>query len=323
MDNFNSPQPVQETKTPSKVKNLIIGLLSAAVLILAGFFIFDHSKNTQEIQTQQTEVAKITTEKSELQTNFDASLARLDSMTTMNTDMQKQLAGRNEEITKMKSEIRSILNKKNATAAELTRARNLIGQLNGQISDLQQQVAQLKLENDTLKTQNATLVADKQTLTENLATTTAVKQDLEKKVDVASTLDASNITITPVQVKKNGKVKVKDKAKKVDKLMVSFDVVNRIIQSGSTDIYVVVIGPDGNPVTTLPGSGTFTTREDGDKQFTAKLPVDLETAKTKKVEFGFAPANHFVQGEYKIQIYQNGFLIGQGSRLLKKGGLFG
>ena len=89
-----------------------------------------------------------------------------------------------------------------------------------------------------------------------------------------------------------------------------------------TDVYVCVIGPDGKPVSeqTL-NSGTFTTREEGDKAFTAKLPVDIETAKKKSVQFSFAPGN-FQQGDYKIEIYQNGFLIGQGTRALRKGGLF-
>jgi hypothetical protein len=56
--------------------------------------------------------------------------------------------------------------------------------------------------------------------------------------------------------------------------------------------------------------------------YTAKMPVDLETAKKKNVEFAFTPGTNFVQGNYTIQIYQNGFLIGQGTRELKKGGLF-
>lgn len=323
MDNSNTPVTVQETNQPGKGKNLIIGLLAAVILILAGFFIFDHNKNSEQIKANQTEVAKVTTEKSEIQSNFDASLARLDSLTTMNTDMQKQLAGKDAEITKIKAEIRSILNNKNATAAELKKARNLIAQLNGQITDMQAQIALLQSENDTLKVQNADLYVQKETLTKNLDSTVVVNTGLTQKVDVASTLDASNITITPLKIKSNGKEKVKTSAKAVDKLLVSFDVKNRIIQPGSTDIYVVVIGPDGQPVTSAPGSGTFNTREDGEKAFTAKLPVNLETAKTKNVEFGFVPADHFVQGAYQIKIYQNGFLIGEGTRQLKKGGIFG
>ncbi len=323
MDNSNSPVTVQETKQPGKSKNLIIGLLVAAILGLGGFLIFDHNKSSEQIQAQQTEVAKITSEKSDLQANFDASLARLDSMTTMNTDLNHQLAGKDEEIKKMKAEIRSILNKKNATAAELSRAKSLIAQLNNQITDLQQQVALLQSQNDTLRTQNAGLIVEKETLTRNLDSTNVIKTNLEQKVDVASTLDASNIDIKPVKVKKNGKEVVKSSAKAVDKLLVSFDVKNRIIQPGTTDIYVIVIGPDGKPVTNAPGSGTFTTRQDGDKAFTAKLPVNLETAKTKNVEFGFVPSGHFTKGKYKIEIYQNGFLIGEGTRELKKGGIFG
>lgn len=324
MDTSNTSVSTTENQSPkNNTKNLIIGLLIAGILIMGGFLIFNNSQNGQALQTQQTEIAKVTSEKSEIQSSFDASLARLDSMTTMNADLQAKLADKDGEIAKVKSEIRSILNKRNATSAELSRARKLIAQLNGQITDLQQQVAMLTQENDSLKAERTVLIADKATLTRNLDSTNVIKTSLEKTVDIASTLNASNISITPIKVKNNGKEKVKTTAKRVDKLVVSFDVNNRIIQPGTTDVYVVVIGPDGKPVTSTQGAGTFTTREEGDKSFTAKLPVDLETAKTKNVEFAFAPGGHFQQGSYKIEIYQNGFLIGQGTRELKKGGLFG
>jgi peptidoglycan hydrolase CwlO-like protein len=324
MDTSNTSVSTTENQSPkNNTKNLIIGLLIAGILIMGGFLIFNNSKNGQAFQTQQTEIAKVTSEKSEIQNSFDASLARLDSMTTMNADMQAKLADKDGEIAKVKSEIRSILNKRNATSAELSRARKLIAQLNGQITDLQQQVAMLTLENDSLRSERTVLIANNATLTRNLDSTNVIKTSLEKTVDIASTLNASNISITPVKVKNNGKEKVKTTAKRVDKLVVSFDVNNRIIQPGTTDVYVVVIGPDGKPVTSAQGAGTFTTRDQGDKSFTAKLPVDLETAKTKNVEFAFAPGTHFQQGNYKIEIYQNGFLIGQGTRELKKGGLFG
>jgi septal ring factor EnvC (AmiA/AmiB activator) len=312
----------ESSKSPNS-KNLIIGILVAAVVILGGFLIYNQSKNGDTLKANQTEMAKVMTEKSDIQTSFDASLARLDSMKTVNTELDTKLAASNDEIAKMKTEIRSILNKRNATAAELKRARSLIAKLNGKISDLESQVAMLTQENDSLKVNVATLTSDKETLTRNLDSTNVIKQKLEKKVDIASTLNASNITITPLKIKNNGKEKVKTVAKRVDKLVVSFDVKNRIIESGMTDLYVVVIGPDGQPVTPDGSGSTFATREEGDKVFTAKLPVTLETAKAKNVQFAFAPAKHFQEGNYKIQIYQNGFLIGEKTRELKKGGLFG
>jgi predicted nucleic acid-binding Zn-ribbon protein len=308
---------------PRDSKNLFIGLLAAALIILAGFFIYDHSNSGEKIKTQQTEVAKVTTEKSNLQSSFDASLARLDSMQTVNTDINSQLTASKDEIAKMKTEIRSILNKRNATSHELSRARNLIAQLNGKITDLESQVAMLTQQNDSLKQNVVVLTTEKETLSRNLDSTNVVKLVLEKKVDVASTLNADNISITPVKIKHNGKQKVSDVAKRVDKLLVSFDVNNRIIDPGEKDLYVVVIGPDGKPITTTDTTGdTFETRDEGNKTFTAKLPVNLETAKTKNVQFAFAPGDHFQQGSYKIQIYQNGFLIGEKTRELKKGGLF-
>ncbi|MFN8249820.1 MAG: hypothetical protein U0T68_12770 [Ferruginibacter sp.] len=303
------------------MKNAVIGVLAVALVSLGGYTIYDKSNNTKTIQQQETKIASISDEKSNLQSSFDASLARLDSMATVTTSLQNQLTEKNSEIAKDKEEIRKILNNKNATAKELARAKTLIANLNEKISGMEQEVARLTQENQTLTQDKMVLTADKEKLTQDLATTTTVKTELEKKVDVASTLNASNILITPYNVKRNGKEKVSTTAKRVDKIVVSFDVANRIIQPGSTDLYVVVMGPDGQPIANGT-SGSFTTREEGDKTYTAKLPVDLETAKTKNVAFTFNPGTSFQKGNYKIQIYQNGFLIGEGTRELKKGGLF-
>jgi peptidoglycan hydrolase CwlO-like protein len=324
MNTTNFPTPAQENQPKvaksNTYKNAAIGILAAGILGLGGYMIYDKNKAADTIQLQQTQIAKVTDEKSDIQTSFDASLARIDSMTTANTGLNNTVAEKNTEIGKLKTEIRSILNKKNASTAELARAKTLITQLNDKIAGLEQDVARLTQENQTLSNDKVVLTQEKEKLTQDLATTTEVKQTLEKKVDVASTLNASNIAITPIDIRNNGKEKVSTKAKKVDKLLVSFDVTNRIAQTGSTDVYVVVIGPDGQAITT--GAETFSTREDGDKTYTAKLPVEIETAKKKNVEFAFAPANKFQQGSYKIQIYQNGFLIGESVRDLRKGGLF-
>jgi peptidoglycan hydrolase CwlO-like protein len=322
MNTSNNSVTTQEKESPKNIKNLIIGLLVAGILVMGGFMIYNHSQNDQQLNNQQTELAKVTTEKSDIQSSFDASLARLDSMATTNTELQTKLSERDNEIAKMKTEIRSILNKRNASSSELARAKKLIAQLNGEINTMQEQIAFLTSENDSLKYERETLKAERVVLIRNLDSTTEVNTNLTHKVDVGSTLNASNISITPIKIKNNGKEKVKTVAKRVDKLVVSFDVNNRIIQPGTTDLYVVVVDPDGKPITDAPGSGTFTTRDEGDKSFTAKLPVDLETAKKKNVEFGFAPGEHFKKGSYIIKIYQNGFLIGQGKQDLKKGGLF-
>ena len=273
MTETNFPTPTAQSAPAKNSKNIVIGVLATALVAVSGYLVYAKNQSSQTIQQQEGQIAKVSTEKSELQNSFDASLARLDSMSTVNTGLESKLAERNEEITKVKAEIRSILNKKNATAAELGRAKTLIASLNEKITSLEQDVARLTMENQSLNNDKVVLTQEKEKLTQDLATTTTVKQELEKKVDVASTLNASNIVITPINVKSNGKEKVSTTAKRVDKFVVSFDVMNRIAQTGKTDIYVLVIGPDGQAINT--GSETFNIREEGDKPFTAKVPVDL------------------------------------------------
>ncbi len=324
MSTTNFPEPTTENPAPRKnFKNLIIGILAVALVGTGIFLIVDKNNTGQTIQTQQTQIATVTSQKSDIQNSFDASLARLDSMSSLNSGLQSKLTARNQEISKTKNEIRRILNKKNATAAELSKARVLIASLNDKITEMEAQVAQLTQDNQNLTQDKVVLTQDKEKLTQDLTTTTATKDSLVQKVDVASTLNANNIAITPIDVRHNGKEKVTTTAKHVSKMVISFDVNNRIAQPGTTDVFVVVTGPDGKPISekTL-NSGTFTTRDGGDKAFTAKLPVAIETATKKSVQFVFTPGNNFQQGNYTIQIYQNGFLIGEGTRELKKGGLF-
>jgi peptidoglycan hydrolase CwlO-like protein len=320
MSETNFPSPPTKVTTRKNYKNVVIGVLAAGLIAVSAFALFNNKQKEQTVQQQEVQIEKVSAEKTDIQSSFDASLARLDSMSTVNTGLESKLTEKNNEIAKVKIEIRSILNKKNATASELGRAKTLIASLNDKITSMEMDIAQLKQDNQLLNNDNVVLKKEKEVLNQNLTATTQVKEILEKKVDVASTLNASNIILTPINVKSSGKEKVSTTAKRVDKIVVSFDVDNRIIQSGTTDVYVVVLGPDGKAINT--GAETFTTREAVAMPFTAKMPVDLETAKKKNVEFAFMPGTTFMQGNYTVQIYQNGFLIGQGVRELKKGGLF-
>jgi uncharacterized phage infection (PIP) family protein YhgE len=325
MSTTNYPSATPQSQPPRKdFKNLVIGILAAGFLGTWGYLLWNNNKQEQVQQTQQTQIAKVTDEKGQLQKNFDDALVRLDSLTGTNNKMQSQLSERQSEIGKLKNNIRGILKKERLTAAEKKKADDLIKELNDKISGLEQQVAQLTQENQQLNQDKTQLTQDKDKLTSDLQSTTTAKDQLAQKVEIASTLNASNISITPMHDKKNGQDKVTTNAKKVDKLVISFDVSNRIAATGQTDVYVCITGPDGKSISVPAlGSGTFTSREDGDKVYTAKVPVDIEAGKTKPVQFAWKQNSSFQKGKYKIEIYHNGFKIGEGTRELKKGGLFG
>jgi hypothetical protein len=324
MSTTNYPSATPQSQPPKKdYKSLIIGLLAAGFLGTWGYLLWNNNKQEQVQQQQTTQIAKVTDEKGQLQKNFDDALVRLDSLTGTNNKIQSQLSERQTEIGKLKGNIRGILKKEKLTEAEKKKAEDLIKELNDKINNLEQEVARLTQENQQLTADKTQLTADKEKLTTDLQTTSTAKQELEKKVDVASTLNASNIAISPIHEKSNGKEKVTTTAKRVNKLVISFDVDNRIAQTGQTDVYVCITGPDGQPISVPAlGSGSFTTREDGDKVFTAKVPVDIEAGKKKSVQFAWKQNSDFKIGSYKIEIYHNGFKIGEGTKELKKGGLF-
>lgn len=323
----NYPSATPQGQSPRKdYRGLIIGLLAVGLLGTWGYLLWNNNKNDQMHNNDVSQIAKVNDEKSELQRSFDATLVRLDSVSGNNNELQGQLTEKTTELGKLKNEIRTILNNKNATQKELNRARALIAEMNEKVAHLEEDVARLTQENETLTVEKTQLTVDKDKLTTDLQVTSTAKEELEKKVDVASTLNASNIAVTPVDERKGGKEKVTTTAKKVDKLVISFDVDNRIAQSGQTDVYVCITGPDGKAVNVPAlGSGMFTTREEGEKSFTAKVPVEVEAGKKKPVQFAWkqADGSDFQRGNYKIEIFHNGFKIGEGVRELKKGGLFG
>lgn len=312
-----TPQP-QPTKNKN-TKNILIGLLAVGLLGTWAYLLIEKSKAKKTETSQQATITKVTDEKSELQNNFNAALARLDSITGDNNNLQGEKSALQKEIDVKKVEIRKILNDKNASQAQLAKARTMITDLNSKITGLEEEVTRLTGENQELNTANTSLKQEKADLETNLTTRTTEKEALEKTVDVASTFSASNIQVTPVDEKKSGKEKTQTTSKKVDKLVVSFDVENRIAKSGPADMYLIVTAPDGKIISE--GSNVLNTRTDGDKNFTAKIPVEYVQGERKPIQFPIRQ-NDFQTGNYKIEIYHNGFKIGEGVRSLKKGGLF-
>lgn len=324
MTNTNYPSATPNPQPRgSNNKSIVIGVLAAALLGTWGYWLYKNNQSAQEISSHQTKETAYMSGRDSVQLLYNDALSRLDSITGTNNNLQGQLSDRNSEISKLKSEINSILKKKNATQAELARAKQLISELNSKIETLEADNARLTGENQQLTSANTQLTTEKTTLEQNLQTTTAEKDELASTVDVASTFSAANFKITPINEKRNGKEKTTSTAKRVDKLVLTFDVENRIAKSGPADMYVIVTAPDGHVISDASmNSGTFTARNEGDKAFTAKSTVDYEQGTRKQISIPIRQKD-FQTGDYKIEVYHNGFKIGEGVRTLKKGGLFG
>jgi uncharacterized small protein (DUF1192 family) len=315
--NYPSATPQTEPQKSNNTKNIIIGFLAIALLGTWAYLLMNKNATDKEIQQKTEEGVKYMSQRDSVQILYDFALNNYDSVTIANNDLQGKLTGKQSEISKLKAEINTILKKKNATQEELNFAKTKIAELNDKLTSLEAEVARLTGENQVLTSANTQLTQEKQNLETNLATTQTEKKTLEETVDVASTFAASNIQINAVNEKKSGKERETSSAKRVDKLVVSFDVENRIAKSGPADMYIMVTAPDGKIISgETTGGGTLTTRVDGDITYTSKVTVNYEQGKRQNVQLPLYQEK-FQKGGYRIQVYQNGFKIGEGVRTLK------
>ncbi len=314
-----------EQTTPKDNRKLWYGILTVLLLGTWCYIIVDKSKTKETIVQKDTQILTVSTEKDSIQLAFNSASLKLDSLQTTNTKYQGALAEQNDKISNLKREIGKILNNKNATLGELKQAKAMIEELNGKIDGYSAEIDRLKGENKVLTTSNAQLNsqkdsinAEKQTLQQTLTTTEAAKKNVE---DLASTLHASNIAILAIEKKSSGKEKQTTTAKRADLLRFTFDLdENMLAPSGTKEIYICVVGPDGRAITE---GSTFMTRDSGAKAFTSKVDVNYEQGKRTPVNVDWKNGTGKYQiGDYKISIFHNGFKIGEGVKTLKKGGLF-
>jgi len=325
MSSTNYPSatpPVQEPKKDNR--GLIYGVLIAALLGTWGYIIYDKSRTKEVIQQKDVQYAALDSSKTMVQKEYEDALLRLDGMTSSNVKLDSLVKSKDKEMDGLKSRIKSLVGKQNATAADLKEARGLISELNGKIDGYLEEIQRLQGENQQLTQDKATLTTQKAELETNLATTTTEKKAAEEKVDIGSTLHASSFKISAVNIKGSGKEKSTSTAKRADKFRISFDLdENLITPSGSKDLYIVVTDPAGKVISEQGlNSGSFTTRKDGEKQFTNKVSVNYEQGVKKNVSFDLQQTDKYVPGNYKVEVYNNGFKIGENVVALKKGGLF-
>jgi hypothetical protein len=322
--NSNAPEERVIVKN-NNGRNILTGILIIALLATWGYIIYDKNKTKQEKQDLTTQIVNSDSSKNELQRELNDAALRLDDLKTSNVRADSLLKTKDKDIQDLKSRVQKIINNKNATAAELAEARRLVAELKGNIETYTAQIEELKTQNTQLTEEKRQVTVERDVVKKNYDSANQVIKQRESVIDVGSTLHASNFSIVGLKEKSGGKEKVTTTAKRVDKLRISFDIdENRITESGQKDLYVCITSPDGKPVIVdALGSGKFVTREGTELPFTKKVEINYVQGQKQPVTVEWTQNSGFQTGDYKIEIYNNGFKIGEGVRSFKKGGLFG
>jgi len=313
----NTPQEPRKGISLHWIYMGIIGLLVAAGIYL--FVNKNKAENSNELLTEQVET--ISTDKASIETDYNAALARLDKMKNESVQMDSLLTEKSNEVEALKSKIDAIVKNKNVTEAQLKEASKLIKELNDKMSNYQQQILALKNENIQLTEDKKQLISEKNEVTAEKENLQSEKKVLEKTVELGSVLHASGFKLEVINSKKNifGKEKEKEteKAKKADLMRVSFDIDdNRISESGEKILYICIKAPDGRTVTS--SGNKFKTTEGNELDYTTtKIVPYRKGEKVYGITTEWRPNNDFEKGNYMVEVYHQGYKIGNQKVTLK------
>ena len=311
-------------KKNNNTRAILTGVLVAALLGTWGYIIFDKNKTEETITQKDTTISTTSSQRDELQKELEDASMRYDMLKTANSKKDSSITAKDKDIDEKRARITGLLTKVNASQEELSEARRLIGSLNGDLEVYQSQIEVLQGQKIQLTQEKAVVTTQRNRALKDYDSATMVIKEKDDMLDVGSTLQASNFAIVGIDQKGSGREKSTTTAKKVDKMRISFDLnENLIAQSGNKEIFVCITAPDGTPVAVEAlGSGTFATRTGEQKTYTQRLNVNYTQSKKQNVSFDWVQNSDFANGNYKIEVYNNGFKVGEAYKPFKKGGLF-
>jgi predicted RNase H-like nuclease (RuvC/YqgF family) len=303
MENASMQSPNDQNRKSKALLYTIIGVLLA---LNAGLFYFWQKRADHDIKTTaQNESLKKDTaalnralEQAEyLITKYKRDSAALNDN---NKDLSKEVMNKKNELVKLYAQLK---NDKNASSAQIKQLQEKIKELMDQLANLEKQNTELKEVNAKLESENVEVIKRNKELA----------SDRQKYKNIAQRLQATGLKVEALKKKwLSGKTGTTNKAKDVEAIRVSFSLAeNKVAEAGEKIVYVKITGPEGVTLTN-PGKegGTFE-YENNESKYTYKMSVlyeqDAKAAEVTK----WSPNRDLKKGKYSIELYCEGFKIGE------------
>ncbi len=256
--------------------------------------------------------SSVTATRDSLQTIYTTTINELDNRldaTWNNTDsLKSQLDIKLGEFYRLRNEIAVIL-KNHDTNANL----DIVKQ---KIEALQQKLKDLLNKNMVVEDENKKLAAVVEQLSGNKKNPQLTVQRVSydnsapaEKNNPAAVLTVSELRLAAMMME-NDKESETTLAGQTEKLVGSFTVKNNNNQSNAGEVMVVVLQPNGQVLKNSAWeSGTFNTDE-GKKIYSYKMRFDNNHGEAKRLLFSLS-ADKYLKGNYTMQVYYNGTLVGK------------
>ena len=287
------------------MKTKIIIVLSVLVIGLSGILLYE-SLNTEmsEIEIRQ-QFSHLKDEYKQIEKDLDMAINDLEI--------------NNQEIIAQKEKIGRLIRKNNITEEELNQAKKMMKNL----SEVVLKSYKSKVRN--LEDKEGGLVKEKESLAQQILKiqkkveeindrynkekrSSKMKEHIirekEGQINYASRLILSNFILNGFKVRNSGKEIQTDKASRIDRIKVSFDIVpNKLVESGVKKIYTIIKKPSGEIVTFVnQDTGEFIF-ENKRMKYSDELKFFYTSGEEKTLEFTWDNED-FERGDYVMEVYE-------------------
>ena len=304
------------------MKSKLIVVLSALVLSLSGFLLYD-SLNKELSQ------AEIQEQFSDLKSDYE--FIQKDLEVAVN-----DVNFSNKEIIAQKKRIETLLKKNNISQEELMEAKRIMRNisqtfiknyqnkviiLNNQVTTLDTEKQKLREENEKVTTEVVVLKDKVSELDRKIENEKVISKKKDELINYASKLSLSNFMLRSFKVRNSGKEVETDKASRIDRIKFSFDINENILsKDGQKVLYMLIKKPSGE-ITTFSNktSGVFN-YNNRKMLYSDKTTLNYQKGQDQKLEFVWDNED-FSRGDYIMEVYEqmpnNTVMIGKVTKTLE------
>jgi DNA repair exonuclease SbcCD ATPase subunit len=313
--------PTAETEQKEKKGGVLIIVLFILVALLAGLsgYLFF------ELNELKSESANWRNEKIKNQQNLDEFASQLQELTTRYDSLMRAHEGMKEELEAERNKVVVLMADYQALKREGgdPLAGSNGSSLRARLEDLQQRydeaesiIAKLRAENQELSNEN---FRNAKKLEETSAQNDKLTQEnskLNKTVEIAKRLKTYDIYADAVRVS-GTKEKATTKASKADRIRVCFTILdNQLADKQEKYLYVVIKDPDGKTFTE--GDSKITLMNGNEIAFSVKKDIFYDNKVMQLcMPYQVKQTEKLTAGEYKVEVYSDGVLIGFSEFTLK------
>lgn len=256
-----------------------------------------------EKQTNKELIQEFQLEKEDLENEYTTFAQQYDELQlTISNDSLSQLLEQEQLKTqRLLEELRTV---KSSNAAEIRRLKKELASLRKVMIGYINQIDSLNRLTTHQKAVIAEVTRKYNAAEQQISTLTEEKEHLDKKVTLAAQLDASNISITPM----NKRGKETKRVKNIVKLKIDFTIVKNITATtGERTLYVRITKPDNDVLTKNPAN-TFA-YENRELAYSIKKYIEYD-GEEQNVTVYWDVEEFLYAGSYRADIFAEGTLIG-------------